>query len=112
MFDFDQDIVNILLEDNQQFQSLFKQHHDLKERVKDAELGLVPMDNLSLGVLKKEKLLAKDKMAAMIEQVPATARLNHSLQARAPAHGFGSPRTQRLGRGFSLFLEPWMFKET
>ena len=68
MFDFDQDIVNLLLEDNQQFQSLFKQHHDLKERVKDAELGLVPMDNLSLGALKKEKLLAKDKMAAMIEQ--------------------------------------------
>ena len=68
MFEFDQDIVNVLLEDSQQFQSLFRQHHDLKERVKNAERGLVSLDNLSLGALKKEKLLTKDKMAALIEQ--------------------------------------------
>ena len=68
MFEFDQGIVNVLLEDNQQFQSLSRQHHDLKEKVREAESGLVPMDNLSLAALKKEKLLAKDKMAAMIER--------------------------------------------
>lgn len=68
MFEFEQDIVNVLLEDDPHFQSLFKQHHDLKEKVRDAESGLVPMDNLSLAALKKEKLLAKDRMAAMIER--------------------------------------------
>lgn len=68
MFEFDQDIVNVLLEDDPHFQSLFKQHHDLKEKVRDAESGLVPMDNLGLAALKKEKLLAKDRMAAMIER--------------------------------------------
>ena len=68
MFEFDQDIVNTLLEDNSDFQSLFAQHSQLKEKVRDAELGVIPMDNLTLGALKKEKLLAKDKMAAMIEQ--------------------------------------------
>ena len=42
--------------------------HDLKEKVSSAELGVLPMDDISLGTMKKEKLLAKDKMAAMIER--------------------------------------------
>ncbi|MDX1528027.1 MAG: YdcH family protein [Gammaproteobacteria bacterium] len=68
MFEYDQDIVNSLLNDNAQFQQLFKQHNDLKEKVRNAELGVLPVDDITLGTMKKEKLLAKDKMAAMIEQ--------------------------------------------
>jgi uncharacterized protein YdcH (DUF465 family) len=68
MFEYDQDIVTSLLNDNAQFQQLFKQHNDLKEKVRNAELGVLPIDDITLGTMKKEKLLAKDKMAAMIEQ--------------------------------------------
>ena len=68
MFEYDQDIVTSLLNDNAQFQQLFKQHNDLKEKVRSAELGVLPVDDITLGTMKKEKLLAKDKMAAMIEQ--------------------------------------------
>ena len=68
MFEYDQDIVNSLLNDNAQFQQLFKQHNDLKEKVRNAELGVLPVDDITLGTMKKKKLLAKDKMAAMIEQ--------------------------------------------
>ena len=68
MFEYDQDIVEVLLNDNEQFQALYKEHNSLKERVRDAEIGVLPLDDLSLGTMKKEKLLAKDKMAAMIEQ--------------------------------------------
>ena len=68
MFEYDQDIVEILLGDNEQFQMLYKEHNDLKTKVRDAEIGVLPIDDASLGTLKKEKLLAKDKMAAMIEQ--------------------------------------------
>ena len=68
MFEYDQDIVEILLGDNEQFQVLYKEHNDLKAKVRDAETGVLPLDDASLGTLKKEKLLAKDKMAAMIEQ--------------------------------------------
>lgn len=68
MFEYDQDIVTSLLSDNAQFQELFKQHNDLKQRVRNAELGVLPVDDITLGTMKKEKLLAKDKMAAMIEQ--------------------------------------------
>lgn len=68
MFEYDQDIVEVLLGDNEQFQMLYKEHNDLKAKVRDAEIGVLPIDDASLGTLKKEKLLAKDKMAAMIEQ--------------------------------------------
>jgi len=68
MFEYDQAIVDTLLHDNQRFQQLYKHHHDLKEKVKDAELGVLPMDDTTLGTMKREKLLAKDKMAVMIEE--------------------------------------------
>ena len=68
MFEYDQDIVEVLLNENEQFQALYKEHNSLKERVRDAEIGVLPLDDLSLGTMKKEKLLAKDKMAAIIEQ--------------------------------------------
>ena len=67
MFEYDQDIVSTLLEDSNQFQSLYKQHNVLKEKVRDAELGVLPLDDMTLAVMKKEKLLTKDKMAAIID---------------------------------------------
>lgn len=68
MFEYDQAIVDTLLHDNQRFQELYQQHHKLKEKVKNAELGVLPMDGDTLGTMKREKLLAKDKMAAMIAE--------------------------------------------
>ncbi len=68
MFEYDQAIVDTLLHDNQRFQELYQQHHKLKEKVKSAELGVLPMDGDALGTMKREKLLAKDKMAAMIAE--------------------------------------------
>lgn len=68
MFEYEQDIVQALLDENQRFQELYKKHHDLKEKVRDAELGVLPLDDYALGTMKKEKLLAKDRMAAMIEE--------------------------------------------
>ena len=67
MFEYDQDIVQHLLTDNQNFQELHKRHTELKEKVRNAELGVLPIDDFTLGAMKKEKLLAKDKMAIMIE---------------------------------------------
>lgn len=68
MFEYDQAIVDTLLHDNQRFQELYNQHHKLKEKVKDAEIGVVALDDTVLGTMKREKLLAKDRMAAMIEE--------------------------------------------
>jgi uncharacterized protein YdcH (DUF465 family) len=68
MFEYDQAIVDTLLHDNQRFQELYNQHHKLKEKVKDAEIGVAALDDTTLGTMKREKLLAKDRMAAMIEE--------------------------------------------
>ncbi len=68
MFEYDQEIVETLLSDNENFQALYQQHHQLKERIMNAALGVHPVDDLTISKMKKEKLLAKDKMAALIEQ--------------------------------------------
>lgn len=68
MFEYDQNIVQELLRSDRHFQELYKRHTELKEKVRDAEYGVSPCDDYTLGTLKKEKLLAKDKMAAMIAQ--------------------------------------------
>ncbi len=68
MFEYDQAIVDTLLHDNQRFQELYNKHQKLKEKVKDAEIGVVELYDTTLGTMKREKLLAKDRMAAMIEE--------------------------------------------
>jgi uncharacterized protein len=68
MFEYDQNIVQALLNNDELFQDLYKKHSELKDRVRAAEIGVAPMDDLTLGAVKKEKLLAKDRMALMIEK--------------------------------------------
>ena len=68
MFEYDGEIVNSLLKGNSDFQYLYRVHNDLKEKVHKAEMGELPMDDATLGTMKKEKLLAKDRLAAMIEE--------------------------------------------
>ena len=68
MFEYEQDIVKELLEGNERFQQLYEQHAALKTRVHDAEIGVQPLDDLALNKLKRQKLLAKDKMAHMIQR--------------------------------------------
>ena len=68
MFEYDQDIVEVLLNDNERFQALYNEHNALKAKIREAEIGILPLDDASLGTMKKEKLLAKDRMAVMIER--------------------------------------------
>jgi uncharacterized protein YdcH (DUF465 family) len=67
MFEHEQNIVDSLLAENDDFKRLYDKHGELKRRVKDANFGTVPLDNIALENMKKEKLLLKDKMAHMIE---------------------------------------------
>lgn len=55
-----------LLERNDEFRGLHERHNELKIKVRDAELGHVPMDSMRLGELKREKLRTKDRMAVLI----------------------------------------------
>ena len=66
MFEYDQSTVQSLLSKNKNFQRLFQRHNMLKEKVKSAEIGTIRLDDMALGTIKKEKLMAKDQMAAII----------------------------------------------
>lgn len=67
MFEHDQEIVNSLLCENNDFKRLYEKHGALKNTVNEANKGNIDVDGLSLEELKKEKLYLKDRMAAMIE---------------------------------------------
>jgi hypothetical protein len=68
MFEYDQHIVDALLSESADFQRLYRKHVELKQQVHDANARANLMDDMTLENLKKEKLLIKDKMAAIIEE--------------------------------------------
>ena len=68
MFEYDQEIIESLLSENGDFKRLYEKHVELKQRVKDANLTTNALDDYSLETMKKEKLLLKDRMAAMISE--------------------------------------------
>lgn len=67
MFEYDHDIVENLLVEDDNFKRLYDKHIQLKQRVNEAHEGAQGIDDFTLENLKKEKLMLKDKMAAMIE---------------------------------------------
>jgi uncharacterized protein YdcH (DUF465 family) len=71
MFEHEKETVQELLSDNDEFRRLFEKHQDLHKQVHQAEIGAAPMDDLSLVRLKKEKLLAKDRMARIMSTYQA-----------------------------------------
>jgi hypothetical protein len=66
MFEDQQKAVQELLANNETFRNLHEEHQALKSKVRDADTGVTPMDAFALERSKKEKLLLKDKMAAIL----------------------------------------------
>jgi len=60
--------VEALLQSDEEFRELFRRHQELDKKVLDAELGTLPLDDVTLLKMKKEKLLAKDRLVRMFEQ--------------------------------------------
>ncbi len=65
--------VEALLQSDEEFRELFRRHQELDKKVLDAELGTLPLDDVTLVKMKKEKLLTKDRLTRMLEQSRATA---------------------------------------
>ena len=72
MFEYEQNIVETLMSQSQDFRRMYKKHDELKQRVRDANTRQEPVDDMKLETMKKEKLLLKDKMANMIEHYRMT----------------------------------------
>ena len=68
MFEYEEEIVKNLLQENPDFKRIYDKVCEIKVQVRDANLGEHPLDDYSLENLKKEKLHLKDQMAGMIKE--------------------------------------------
>ena len=50
-----------------EFRQLYYRHQELDKQVLDAELGVLPINDMALGQMKREKLAAKDRLLRMYE---------------------------------------------
>lgn len=61
------DELDSLLKSNPEFKQLYQHHKELDRRVMNAELGVNPVDDLTLTQMKRQKLAAKDRLVRMAE---------------------------------------------
>ncbi|KAF1708922.1 hypothetical protein CSC70_12570 [Pseudoxanthomonas kalamensis DSM 18571] len=54
--------IDALIKSNPEFKRLYQRHSELNKKVTDAELGVLPIDDTTLGQMKREKLAAKERL--------------------------------------------------
>ena len=59
--------IEALMRANPEFKQLYQRHKDLDKKVMDAELGVLPIDDLTLAQMKREKLAAKDRLVRLYD---------------------------------------------
>ena len=59
--------IESLRKANPEFKQRYQRHKDLDKRVMDAELGVLPIDDITLAQMKREKLAAKDRLVRMYD---------------------------------------------
>ncbi len=64
-----QDQIDDVLKANPEFRQLFYRHQELDKQVHDAEIGVLPVDDIRLGQMKREKLAAKEELLRMYDQL-------------------------------------------
>ena len=69
MFENQQNDVESLIKSDREFRSLYQRHQELDSKLRDADLGVLPLDDTTLHNMKKEKLWAKDKLITMWEKL-------------------------------------------
>ena len=62
--------IEALMRANPEFKQLYQRHKDLDKKVMDAELGVLPIDDITLGQMKREKLAAKDRLVRLYDATP------------------------------------------
>jgi uncharacterized protein YdcH (DUF465 family) len=70
MFEHQQkDHIDAVMKANPEFRRLYQYHQELDSKVRDAELGVLPMHDNQLHGMKKEKLLLKDRLTRMWSEI-------------------------------------------
>lgn len=68
MLDVDQDTLNKLLEENEEFKSMYARHAELNKKVDKAGRGELALSDHTLTEMKKEKLALRDRMTEIIQR--------------------------------------------
>jgi uncharacterized protein YdcH (DUF465 family) len=66
MFPEYRQLITQLKSENAHFSALFQRHNDLDQEIQNMEDGKVPSSSAHIEVLKKEKLLLKDKLYGLL----------------------------------------------
>jgi len=61
--------LDSLFKANPEFKQLYQHHKELDRRVMNAELGINPVDDLTLTQMKREKLAAKDRLVRLADEL-------------------------------------------
>ncbi len=59
--------LEALMKANAEFRQLYYRHKELDKQVLDAELGVLPINDIRLVQMKREKLAAKDRLTRMYD---------------------------------------------
>jgi uncharacterized protein YdcH (DUF465 family) len=65
-----QNEIDDLIKADPEFKQLYQRHRELNKKVTDAELGVLPIDDTTLGQMKREKLAAKEKLLRIYDAKP------------------------------------------
>jgi uncharacterized protein YdcH (DUF465 family) len=73
MFEGQESEIENLIRTNPEFRTLYQRHKELDKKVTDAELGVLPLDDVTLNQMKREKLWTKDRLTQIYESHRTTA---------------------------------------
>lgn len=59
--------LDAMMKGNSEFRQLYQRHKELDKQVLDAELGVLPIDDVTLTQMKREKLAAKDRLTRLYD---------------------------------------------
>ena len=62
-----QNEVEAMIKSDPEFRQLYHRHRELDKQVLDAELGVLPLYDVTLAQMKREKLYAKDRLTRMYD---------------------------------------------
>src|SRR5581483_9402868 len=63
--DQQRDAVEALMKADAEFRRLYQRHRELNSKVDNAEIGVLPVDDMTLSSMKKEKLHIKERLQTM-----------------------------------------------
>ncbi len=67
MFEFDQEQVSHLLEQDSKFSYLYQKHDELDAIVDEVNAGVLHMEQEELEITKKQRLLIRDQLTGILQ---------------------------------------------